>query len=272
MGKKDFQTKKSLGQNFINDPGIISAVADASGMTDRDYVVEIGPGLGTFTEEFASRAKKLVAVELDDRLIPILRAKFLTMGNVEIVHEDILKFDFGPILEEAKQDNANLIICGNIPYYITTPIFLGILEKKVPAKNITAMVQKEVADRIVSNPGTKDYGVLSISLQYYCNCSKVLDVSREYFSPPPKVDSAVLVLEFKDRSNWPLTDKEESVFFSLVKTAFMQRRKTLLNSLEGFRSHNKDELRAIFEKIGIESTRRPETLTVEQFIALSKEI
>lgn len=266
---KGFQTKKSLGQNFISDPGIISEIADAALISKEDTVVEIGPGLGALTEELADRAKRVIAVELDDRLIPILRAKFLTMGNVEIVHQDILEYDWSKALSDP---GGELRIVGNLPYYITTPILLGILEKRVPARSITVMVQKEVAERITADPGGRDFGVLSVSLQYYCECEKVLDVPREYFSPVPKVDSAVVRLMLRDRSTWPLDDSGESLFFALVKKAFSQRRKTLLNSLEGFRGLDKTHIEEILTKNDILPSQRAETLGVAEYIALSKEI
>ena len=314
----DFKTKKSLGQNFLNDANTIEEIANVSGATKDDVVVEIGPGLGALTEELSKRAGKVIAVELDDRLIPILRAKFLTLGNVEIVHEDILKYDWStvytgscqqgnhpslrashsslaredssmtdtlparhnstssdgfpllPPLGASESIHPSLRIVGNLPYYITTPILLGILEKKVPAKNITVMVQKEVADRIVAKPGGKDYGVLSISLQYYCECRKAIDVPREYFSPAPNVDSAVVVMELKTGRS--LDEKEEEIFFALVKKAFSQRRKTLLNSLDGFRGLNKTDINNLLNKYEISAQQRAETLSVEQYIALSKEI
>ena len=268
----DFKTKKSLGQNFLNDANTIEEIANVSGATKDDVVVEIGPGLGALTEELSKRAGKVIAVELDDRLIPILRAKFLTLGNVEIVHEDILKYDWSAAYTGSCQqgNHPSLRIVGNLPYYITTPILLGILEKKVPAKNITVMVQKEVADRIVAKPGGKDYGVLSISLQYYCECRKAIDVPREYFSPAPNVDSAVVVMELKTGRS--LDEKEEEIFFALVKKAFSQRRKTLLNSLDGFRGLNKTDINNLLNKYEISAQQRAETLSVEQYIALSKEI
>ncbi len=263
MGNNGFKTKKSLGQNFLQDAGVLEAIAAASGAGPADTVVEIGPGLGALTDYLAERAGKVIAVELDDRLIPILRTKFALHPNVEIVHEDILKFDWS-------RAGGPLRIVGNLPYYITTPILLGILEQNVPAENLTAMVQKEVADRIVSPPGCKDYGVLSISLQYYCNCRKVLDVPAEYFDPVPKVDSAVVVLERKKER--PLDPGEEEKFFALVKTAFVQRRKTLSNTLTGFCGLDKGKIEDILNKAGIDPRLRPENLSVEDYIRLSKEI
>lgn len=266
MSNNGFKTKKSLGQNFLQDAGVLEAIAAASGAGPADTVVEIGPGLGALTDYLAERAGKVIAVELDDRLIPILRTKFALHPNVEIVHQDILQFDWS----RTPDTSGALRIVGNLPYYITTPILLGILEQNVPAENLTAMVQKEVADRIVSPPGCKDYGVLSISLQYYCNCSKVLDVPAECFDPVPKVDSAVVVLERKKER--PLDPGGEEKFFALVKTAFVQRRKTLSNTLTGFRGLDKGKIEDILKNAGIDPRLRPENLSVEDYIRLSKEI
>ncbi len=265
MSSSGFKTKKSLGQNFLKDMSVIESIADATGCGPKDTVVEIGPGLGVLTDALSERAGKVIAVELDDRLIPILRTKFALRSNVEIVHSDILKYDWTEVSSQ-----GSLRIAGNLPYYITTPILLGILEKKVPAKNITVMVQKEVADRIVASPGGKDYGVLSISLQYYGNVRKVLDVPAACFDPRPKVDSAVIVLELKDER--ALEGDDERKFFRLVKQAFSQRRKTLLNSLTGFDGMSKQEVEAKLSKAGIDPGRRAETLTGEEYIHLSKEI
>lgn len=264
MSSSGFKTKKSLGQNFLNDPGVIEEIADACGAGPEDTVVEIGPGLGVLTDALSERAGRVIAVELDDRLIPILRTKFALHPNVEIVHEDILKFDWSSI-----GPAGSLRIVGNLPYYITTPILLGILEKDVPAKNITVMVQKEVADRIVAKPGGKDFGVLSVSLQYYAECRKVINVPAECFDPAPKVDSAVVVLELK--SQRALDPGGEEKLFRLVKTAFSQRRKTLLNSLSGL-GFEKEKIQELLINNGIDPSRRAETLSVEEYIKLSKEI
>ncbi|MBO4818638.1 MAG: 16S rRNA (adenine(1518)-N(6)/adenine(1519)-N(6))-dimethyltransferase RsmA [Firmicutes bacterium] len=267
MSNKGFKTKKSLGQNFLKDEIVIEQIAQAAGCGPMDTVVEIGPGLGVLTDALSERAGKVIAVELDDRLIPILNTRFALRDNVEIVHEDILKFDWSGVSPE---EGGDLHIAGNLPYYITTPILLGILEKKVPAKSITVMVQKEVADRIVAPPGGKDYGVLSISLQYYAKARKVLDVPAECFDPKPKVDSSVVVLDLKEER--ALAPDEEGKFFRLVKQAFMQRRKTLSNSLSGFDGKGKEEIEEILLRNGIDPKRRAETLSLEEYIQLSKEI
>ncbi|MBQ1891751.1 MAG: ribosomal RNA small subunit methyltransferase A, partial [Firmicutes bacterium] len=199
----EFKAKKAFGQNFISDPQIIEAIADAGRVGPEDTVVEIGPGKGALTCTLAERAARVIAVELDAEVIPLLKGNLAGAPNVEVVNEDILKFDWsravGGLFATEKQykpespcNSGVLRIVGNLPYYITTPILLGILEKNVPAESITVMVQKEVAERICASPGGKDYGVLSISLPYYADCSYVLDVPAEYFSPRPKVDSAVV--------------------------------------------------------------------------------
>lgn len=280
-----------MGQNFISDPYIIDQIVEASGAGPSDTVVEIGPGKGALTVGLSELAKRVIAVELDREVIPLLKGNLAGAPNVTVVNEDILKFDWTPVLEQLEADRKAagceageaagkasnpetgnpgvLRIVGNLPYYITTPILLGLLEKKVPAETITVMVQKEVAERIVAPPGGRDYGVLSVSLQYYCDCSYVLDVPAEYFSPRPKVDSAVVNLTLKKQRLFTDSAGEEA-FFGTVKAAFSQRRKTLLNSLAGFNGLPKDRIEKILEDCGIDSKRRPETLSLEEFAALSK--
>ena len=279
----EFRAKKALGQNFINDPQIIEAIVDACGAGPEDTVVEIGPGKGALTCTLAERAKRVIAVELDSSVIPLLKGNLAGAPNVEVVNEDILKFDWSLATENQFKNDASaedpcnsgvLRIVGNLPYYITTPILLGILEKNVPAESITVMVQKEVAERICSGPGGKDYGVLSISLQYYADCAYVLDVPAEYFTPRPKVDSAVVHMTLKKERL--LVPQEEPQFFALIKKAFSQRRKTLLNSLVGLAAPGsagiltKEQISAALAATGIDEKRRPETLSIEEFAALSR--
>ena len=292
----EFKAKKAFGQNFISDPQIIEAIADAGRVGPEDTVVEIGPGKGALTCTLAERAARVIAVELDAEVIPLLKGNLAGAPNVEVVNEDILKFDWsravGGSFATEKQcgdpqadartgqnpenpcNSGVLRIIGNLPYYITTPILLGILEKNVPAESITVMVQKEVAERICASPGGKDYGVLSISLQYYADCSYVLDVPAEYFSPRPKVDSAVVHMTLKKERL--LAPEEEQQFFALVKKAFSQRRKTLLNSLVGYcpapgaAPVQKEDILKALAACGIDEKRRPETLSIEEFAALSK--
>lgn len=280
----EFRAKKAFGQNFISDPQIIESIVDACGAGPGDTVVEIGPGKGALTCTLSERAARVIAVELDAEVIPLLKGNLAGAPNVEVVNEDILKFDWsravGELFATEKQckpespcNSGVLRIVGNLPYYITTPILLGILEKNVPAESITVMVQKEVAERICASPGGKDYGVLSISLQYYADCSYVLDVPAEYFSPRPKVDSAVVHMTLKKERL--LAPEEEPQFFALVKKAFSQRRKTLLNSLVGYYPApgaaplQKEEILRALAACGIDEKRRPETLSIEEFASLS---
>ncbi len=267
-----FKAKKALGQNFISDPQIIGAIVDACGAGPMDTVVEIGPGKGALTCGLAERAARVIAVELDSSVIPLLKGNLAGAKNVEVVNEDILKFDWSRAAAASRPQAgeahaAALRVIGNLPYYITTPILLGILEKNVPAETITVMVQKEVADRIVAKPGGRDYGVLSVSLQYYADCSKVLDVPAEYFDPRPKVDSAVVHMVLKKERLFEAGSEGEKKFFAVVKAAFSQRRKTLLNALAG--KYEKQRVSAALAAAGIESSRRPETLTTEEFRALT---
>ncbi|MBQ2042508.1 MAG: 16S rRNA (adenine(1518)-N(6)/adenine(1519)-N(6))-dimethyltransferase RsmA [Firmicutes bacterium] len=280
----EFKAKKAFGQNFISDPQIIEAIADAGRVGPEDTVVEIGPGKGALTCTLAERAARVIAVELDAEVIPLLKGNLAGAPNVEVVNEDILKFDWSRAVggsfatekqckPESPCNSGVLRIIGNLPYYITTPILLGIFEKNVPAESITVMVQKEVAERICASPGGKDYGVLSISLQYYADCSYVLDVPAEYFSPRPKVDSAVVHMTLKKESL--LAPEEEQQFFALVKKAFSQRRKTLLNSLVGYcpapgaAPVQKEDILKALAACGIDEKRRPETLSIEEFASLS---
>lgn len=264
-----FKAKKSLGQNFISDPEIIEGIVEACNAGPDDTVVEIGPGKGALTCSLAKTAGRVIAVELDTTVIPYLKGNLAGAKNVEVINEDILKFDWSRIESESP-----IKIIGNLPYYITTPILLGILEKSVPAESITVMVQKEVAERIVAEPGGKDYGVLSISLQYYGSCRYVMDVPAEYFDPRPKVDSAVVHMTLKKERL--LKPEEEPLFFDVVKAAFSQRRKTLQNSLAGFRTANgqlgKDGAQEVLKASGIDAMRRPETLSLEEFANLSRNI
>ena len=280
----EFKAKKAFGQNFISDPQIIEAIADAGRVGPEDTVVEIGPGKGALTCTLAERAARVIAVELDAEVIPLLKGNLAGAPNVEVVNEDILKFDWSRAVggsfatekqckPESPCNSGVLRIVGNLPYYITTPILLGIFEKNVPAESITVMVQKEVAERICASPGGKDYGVLSISLQYYADCSYVLDVPAEYFSPRPKVDSAVVHMTLKKERL--LAPEEEQQFFALVKKAFSQRRKTLLNSLVGYcpapgaAPVQKEDILKALAACGIDEKRRPETLSIEEFASLS---
>ena len=259
------QPSKSLGQNFITDGNIVRQIIDGAGITENDLIIEIGPGIGVLTSAIAERAAFVTAVELDKRLIPVLAETLAEYENVRVINADILKTDLDQIICEAREEGrftGNVRVIGNLPYYITTPIIMKLLEDQVPCDSITVMMQKEVADRIRSAPGSRTYGAISACVQYYCRVTKVTDVSKEAFIPRPKVDSTVLNLE-------PLEERievaDEKAFFRCVKAAFAQRRKTLLNSLSAGGGMDKNTVRKILEAADIDPGRRAETLTVEEF-------
>ena len=268
--KYGVRPSKSLGQNFIRDMSVIERIVDGAGIEPDDMVIEIGPGLGVLTSALASRAAFVTAVEIDGRLIPVLEETLKDYGNVRVINRDILKTDIGQLVEESRSAglfSGKVHIVGNLPYYITTPIIMKLLEDNVPADSITVMMQKEVADRIRSAPGSRTYGAISAAVQYYCRVSKITDVPKEAFVPRPKVESTVLRLE-------PLKDekpqvKDENMYLRCVKAGFAQRRKTLLNSLSSAGGIDKETVKMRLEAAGIDPGRRAETLTVEEFARMA---
>ena len=264
-----FRHSKSLGQNFLKDDSVIAQIVEGSGITENDLVIEVGPGEGALTEAAADAAGKLIAIELDKRLIPVLRAKFGTRDDIIIINEDILKTDLNQLISQNQMtgEGAGVRIIGNLPYYITTPIIMKILEEGVRADSITAMMQKEVADRIVAPAGSRTYGALSAAVQYYCRVTKICDVPRHVFTPQPKVDSAVIRMDI--RKEKPVTVRDERVFFQCIKAGFGQRRKTLLNSLCVMQGLEKEDAGRALDEAGIERNRRAETLTIDEFAKLS---
>ena len=268
-----FKLSKSLGQNFLTDKNIIDRIIEGAGIGADDLVIEIGPGIGVITSEAAERAKRVIAVEIDRNLIPILKETLADKDNVEIVNQDILKTDVNRLIEDCRNSEDKLSgvkIIGNLPYYITTPIIMKLLEEGVNADSITVMMQKEVADRIKAAPGSKAYGALSVAVQYYCRVEAVVNVPKEVFVPQPKVDSTVLKLAMREEKPVELKDRE--VFFRCVKAGFGQRRKTLLNSLMGVEGVTKEGVREALLAAGIDPARRAETLTLEEFADLSNEV
>lgn len=263
--KYGFKLSKSLGQNFLTDKNIIDKIIDATEITDEDLVIEIGPGIGVLTAEACQKAKRVVAVEIDRNLIPILEDTLSEYNNVEIINQDVLKTDLNEIIEKSGCRRAKVI--GNLPYYITTPIIMALLEGDIHADSITIMMQKEVADRIKSNPGTKAYGALSVAVQYYCTVRNVAVVPKEVFFPAPKVDSAVLRLDLRDEK--PVELDDEKMFFRCIKAGFGQRRKTLSNSLIGLGDVTKEEVKSCLEAAGIDEKRRAETLNLDEFAAIA---
>ena len=272
--KHGFRLSKSLGQNFLTDKNIIDKIIEKSMIGENDLVIEIGPGIGVLTSAAAEAAGKVIAVEIDRNLIPILKETLSEYQNIEIINRDILKTDLREILEQNREINGQRIegvkILGNLPYYITTPIIMKILEDRVPADSITIMLQKEVADRIKAGPGTKAYGALSVAVQYYCTVTHVVNAPKEIFVPQPKVDSAVIRLDI--RKEKPVLLYSEDAFFAVVKAGFGQRRKTLLNSLTGIYGLTKDEIAEVMMQAGIDPIRRAETLSLEEFAALANTI
>lgn len=269
----NFRLSKSLGQNFITDRGVIEDIISGCGAGPEDLVIEIGPGIGVLTDAAAEAAAKVVAIEIDDKLIPILQKTLAHRDNVEIVHQDVLKTDINGIIareREAGSFTGDAVIIGNLPYYITTPIIMKLLEEGVDAASITIMMQKEVADRIKAVPGSKAYGALSVAVQYHCGIEQVAAVPKEVFVPRPKVDSAVLKLTLRDEKPVELVD--EKTFFACVRGGFGQRRKTLLNSLTGVCGRSKEQIKTILEQTGVDPVRRAETLTMEEFARIANAV
>ena len=271
--KYGFRLTKSLGQNFLTDKNIIDDIIEGADIGENDLVIEIGPGIGVITWEAAQVARKVIAVEIDRNLIPILKDTLAGQDNISIVNADILKTDVNALIDEARAADPELAgvkIIGNLPYYITTPIIMKLLEDGVKADGITIMMQKEVADRIKAAPGTKAYGALSIAVQYYCEVSSVVNVPKEVFVPQPKVDSAVLNLRIlADR---PADVRDREIFFAVVKAGFGQRRKTLNNSLMGVAGITKEIVADSLAAAGIDPTRRAETLDLQEFAELSNQV
>ena len=265
-----FKLSKSLGQNFLTDKNIIDRIIESAEIGPDDLVIEIGPGIGVITREAAETARKVIAVEIDKNLIPILKETLSDVDNVEIVNQDILKTDVNQLIASLGDSISGVKIIGNLPYYITTPIIMKLLEDGVKANSITVMMQKEVADRIKAFPGSKAYGALSVAVQYYCTVEAVVNVPKEVFVPQPKVDSTVLRLNIREEATVKLLNRE--IFFRCVKAGFGQRRKTLLNSLMGIEGITKEAVKAALEAAGIDPSRRAETLDLEEFAKLSNEV
>ena len=260
---------KSLGQNFLIDEDIIAAIVEGSGIRKDTLVIEIGPGTGALTLPLAEKAGRVVAVELDERVIPGLRVKTYSLGNVEIIHDDILKVDLKSLIQEnlEKYGLKEVRIVGNLPYYITTPIIMKLLESGTGAASITAMMQKEVGDRIAAEPGTKLSGAITYSVHYYADVTEITDVGRECFYPVPKGDSVVLRLDI--RENCPVEVEDEELFFRCIKAGFSQRRKTILNSLMSMGGYEKADIARALSEAGIEPERRAESLNMEEFARLA---
>ena len=268
LQKYQFNFQKKFGQNFLIDTSVLDRIISAAEITKDDCVLEIGPGIGTMTQYLAESAREVVAVEIDKNLIPILGETLAEYENVTILNEDILKVDVNKIVEE-KNGGRPIKVVANLPYYITTPIIMGLFENHIPLKSITIMVQKEVADRMQVGPGTKDYGALSLAVQYYAKPEIVANVPPNCFIPRPNVGSAVIRLTRYEQP--PVEVLDEKKMFSLIRASFNQRRKTLVNGLGNASelSVSKEQVLEALEKMGLSSTVRGEALTLEQFAELS---
>lgn len=268
LQKYNFNFQKKFGQNFLIDTRILEGIIEAAGVTDQDFVLEIGPGIGTMTQYLCEAAREVVAVEIDANLIPILQDTLSAYDNVEVIHEDILKVDINRLAQE-RNGGRPIKVVANLPYYITTPIIMGLFESHVPIDSITIMVQKEVADRMQVGPGTKDYGALSLAVQYYAKPEIVLNVPPSCFMPQPKVGSAVIRLTRHEKV--PVDVNNEKLMFQIIRASFNQRRKTLANGLNNFPqiSLGKEQIQECIEELGVPVTVRGEALTLEQFAALS---
>ena len=266
LAKNGFTFKKSLGQNFLINPDVCPAMANAA-CDSETGVIEIGPGIGVLTRELAKTAKKVIAIELDERLKKILPETLSGLDNVEVIYGDALKLDLNEIIKEKLSCCKSVAVCANLPYYITSPVIMNLLESRLPITSVTVMVQKEAAQRLCAEVGTREAGAVSVAVSYYAEPHILFGVSRASFMPPPNVDSAVIQL--KIRKEPPIKVKNEKEFFRLVKCCFSQRRKTLVNAVSNTAGTDKDELRAALRALGLPETVRGEQLTMEQLAALS---
>ncbi len=268
LKKNKFTFQKKYGQNFLIDMNILEGIVDNAKITKEDCVLEIGPGIGSMTQVLAETAKKVIAVEIDPVLIPILQETLSDYTNVKIIHADILKLDIQKLIEE-ENDGKPIKVVANLPYYITTPIIMGLFEKDILLDSITVMVQKEVAQRMQVGPGTKDYGALSLAVQFYAKPEIVMEVSPSCFVPKPNVGSAVIRLERYE--NKGASVKDEKYMFAIIRASFNQRRKTLVNGLAnaGNLGINKEDIYEVLETMGLSPTVRGETFTLETFAKFS---
>ncbi|MGE4282553.1 MAG: 16S rRNA (adenine(1518)-N(6)/adenine(1519)-N(6))-dimethyltransferase RsmA [Clostridia bacterium] len=269
--KYHFRFNKNLGQNFLIDINVLDKIAEAAGIDKKTGVIEVGPGIGVLTQVLAEQAGKVVAIELDSHLIPILEETLVEYDNVQVINKDVLKVDIEAIIKNELLD-MDIKIIANLPYYITTPIIMNFLEKRLNIDSITVMIQKEVAERMVAEPGGKEYGALSVAVQYYTEPKIIMTVPPHCFMPQPKVDSVVIRLDLR---NEPVVEiKSEKQFFNVVKAAFGQRRKTLVNALSnsGLFNMSKEQIREVLLNYGIGEAQRGETLTIMQFAEIANSI
>ena len=273
LTKYGFAFKKSLGQNFLIDPNILRNIVSHANLTENSGAIEVGPGIGALTEHLAREAKKVVSFEIDQRLLPVLEDTLSPYDNVKIVHSDILKADVEKVIAEEMPGIEDIMVVANLPYYVTTPILMKLLNDRLPIRGFVVMMQKEVADRITAKPGTKAYGSLSIAIQYYVTAEIAMVVPKTVFMPQPNVDSAVIRLIKHETP--PVTVIDEDFLFQVTRASFAQRRKTILNNLQNGLEGGKQNKQLILDALvasGVEPTRRGETLSIQEFGKLADEL
>lgn len=272
LKKYNISANKKLGQNFLINDEVIEKIVDSADISKNDLVIEIGPGLGTLTENLLNNAKKVIAIELDKRMIQILNDRFSLYENFQLINEDVLKVDLKNIIKDEKENNKieNVKIVANLPYYITTPIIMKLIEDKLDIESITVMIQKEVAKRLTATPGDRVSGAITYSINYYCSTEEIITVPNSSFIPEPEVESEVIKLIL--RKNPLVKPINEELFFKLIKISFMQRRKTLLNGITNGKLLEKEQIKEILKKVGLNENTRGEALTIEQFAQLADEI
>ena len=269
LGRHGFRFSKALGQNFIVNPSVCPRMAEESGIDETCGVIEIGAGIGVLTAELAKRAKKVVCVELDTRLLPILAETLADFDNVEIINQDVLKTDLAALIEE-KFKGMPVCVCANLPYYITSPVIMTLLESRLPIESVTVMVQKEAAQRLCAPVGSRLSGAVTVAVDYYAEARKLFDVSAGSFMPAPKVDSAVIRMDIRKNPEIKITD--EALFFGMVHAAFGQRRKTAANSISAGSGIPKDVVIKAIEECGFEPSVRAEGLSMQELSLLSEKI
>ena len=270
MSKNGFSFSKALGQNFIIDPDVCPLIVEKSGITDESGVLEIGPGIGVLTQEIAKKAKKVTALELDTRLIPVLEDTLADFDNVEVINADVMKVDLPRLFEDSFAGCADIHVCANLPYYITSPIIMLLLESRIPVKSITVMVQKEAGNRLCAPIGSRDAGAVSVAVNFYAEAQELFFVPRESFMPSPNVDSEVIKLTVRSQPEFVPTD--EKFFFKVVKAAFSQRRKTAANGLASGLGMSKDKIFEALSNASLDKNVRAEKLTMEEMYNLSEEL
>ncbi len=269
LNKYGFSFSKALGQNFLINPSVCPKMADLGGAGQGIGVIEIGSGIGVLTYELAKRADKVVSIELDTRLIPVLNDTLSEFDNVKIINGDVMKIDLKKLIEEEFPEKK-VVVCANLPYYITSPVIMKLLEERLPIESITVMVQKEAADRLCAELGTRQTGAVTVSVNYYAEAEMLFKVSSGSFMPPPKVDSAVIKLSVRHEPK--VNVKNEQLLFQVIKAAFSQRRKTLLNSLSNSMQFKKSEISEAISLAGVELSARAEQLKLEDFAAIADEL